>query len=78
MRDLIFTIIAIWFIYKLYNAFFSQPRKTSAYNNSQSGSGNNYSSSSDSGNHKTHKKEHLSKKLADNEGEYVPFEEIKD
>ncbi|MDI9342405.1 MAG: DUF4834 family protein [Sediminibacterium sp.] len=78
MRDLIFTIIAIWFIYKVYNAFFNQPRKTSAYNNPQSGSGSGYTSTSNSTPHKTSKKEHLSKKLADNEGEYVPFEEVKD
>ncbi len=75
MRDFIFTIIAVWFLYKLYNAFFNQTQKSSAFtgNNSASTSTSTNSSASYS-----QKKEDLSKKLADNEGEYVSFEEVKE
>jgi hypothetical protein len=75
MRDVIWTLIVIWVVYKLYNAFFVSAPKSSSFNSTNSQSNSNNQSEAAQ---KPKRQDDLSKKLADNEGEYVPFEEIKD
>ena len=76
MRDVIWTLIAIWVVYKLYNAFFITAPKSSSFKSNPSQNNTNHQSNDSS--QKPKRQDNLSKKLADNEGEYVPFEEIKD
>ncbi len=76
MRDVVWTLIAIWVVYRLYNAFFVSTPKSTSFNSSNSQNPSNHQSSEAS--QKPKRQDNLSKKLADNEGEYVPFEEVKD
>lgn len=76
MRDVIWTLIAIWVVYKLYNAFFVSAPKSTSFNSNHSQTNANRQTSEAP--QKPKRQDDLSKKLADNEGEYVPFEEIKD
>jgi len=62
MKDLIWTIIGIWFVYRIINFFRYQPVKRSSEN--EEGSHGNYDSPN------------VSSGKAD-KGEYIDFEEIK-
>ena len=75
MRDIIWTLIVVWLVYKLVDIFKSSPKKSYANNSSnpntnyQSQDRTNFSSKKDT-------KEAI-QKSADKEGDYVDFEEIK-
>lgn len=73
MRDLVWTLIIIWLIYKLVAMFKGvSPKKNFAFNNTNSNKGqtsNNTTADKDIKN--------AVKKSIDKEGEYVDFEEVK-
>lgn len=74
MRDVIWTIIAIWVIYKLVDIF-----RSSGTKNSGAGQQKTYSQTSQSAN-TVHPKRDIKEaihKSADKEGEYIDFEEVK-
>jgi hypothetical protein len=75
MRDLIWTIIGIWFLWRIIEAFrsYSPSRKSTA----QSSSNRTYTSAST--NHTENTSDQPSKKgeLRSDAGEYVDFEEVK-
>jgi hypothetical protein len=66
MKDVFYTILTVWIIWKIYNAFVStkQPQNT---NRTKSKEGNITLKNTAS----------KSKHISDTEGEYVDFEEIK-
>ncbi|MBK9284188.1 MAG: hypothetical protein IPM51_07680 [Sphingobacteriaceae bacterium] len=70
MRDVIWTIIAVWVIYKLIEIFKS-PR-----NSNQSSNSNKATVTQTS--HNQANKQHAFRKSTQQEGEYVDFEEVKD
>lgn len=74
MRDVIWTIIVIWFVYKLVEVFRSFSAKKQEYNaaNTQANTKNSYSTANSDENIKDAVRKHLNK-----EGEYVDFEEVK-
>lgn len=68
-KDLIWTLIIIWLVYKLIDVFrTSSSKKQTVYSQNDS---NTKSSPT------KHSKNNAIKKGADNEGDYVDFEEIK-
>ncbi len=70
MRDVIWTVIVIWLIYKLVDFFKnSSAKKSYNYHSQTNTQTNNYSTPSN--------KKDAIRKGADNEGEYVDYEEIK-
>lgn len=76
MRDVIWTLIIIWVIYKIIDVFknikqkpYSNNQSFNSYKTSQTESTNNYPS-------KKEPKVNLQKNI-DKEGDYVDFEEIK-
>lgn len=78
MRDIIWTLIVVWLIYKLVDIFKNTTKK-SFVNNSQNQNNTNQ-------NHQTETKTNFSvkkdskdviQKSADKEGDYIDFEEIK-
>jgi hypothetical protein len=69
MRDLIWTIIVIWLVYRLVDIFKKKPQSTHAHQANQSHQTN--------ANHSDDKIKSAMHKQADKEGEYVDFEEIK-
>lgn len=79
MRDIIWTIIVIWLIYKVVDLFRSASQKKSyAYQQNQTNrQQNTYNNQQQQ--YQPPKKDVKSalKKSADNDGEYVDFEEIK-
>jgi hypothetical protein len=72
MRDVIWTLIIIWLVYRLYNIFFVSSAKQS------SSTSNTRTTTSSSTGSPSQRFEKASKKIADNEGEYVQYEEVKD
>ncbi len=77
LRDVIWTIIIVWLIYKLVDIFKGSSKRSYAGNNanSQNNQGQTYNSNT---NYSTKKdtKEAI-QKSADKEGDYIDFEEIK-
>lgn len=74
MRDVIWTIIAIWVIYKLVDIF-----RSSGTRNSGAGQQKSYTQASPSTG-SVHPKRDIKEaihKSADKEGEYIDFEEVK-
>ncbi|MDO8998348.1 MAG: hypothetical protein Q7W45_01185 [Bacteroidota bacterium] len=72
MKDVIWTLIIVWLIYKLVDIFKSSPKKSFVNNNNQSNTTEskvNFSTKKDS--------KDIVQKSADKEGDYVDFEEIK-
>lgn len=72
MRDIIWTLIIIWLIYKVVEIFRSASTKRSAVNNAQGPGATDIHQSTPKRDIKKALKKHLN-----NEGEYVDFEEIK-
>jgi len=73
MRDVIWTIIVVWVLYRLYNAFFSGDRKTVVY---QKHEHHHYTNEEGKVNvENAPPGERKSKKI--DEREYTEFEEIK-
>lgn len=77
MRDIIWTLIIVWLIYKLVDIFKGSAKKSFAGNNSNTQ--NNQSNTYNSGANYTAKKDtkEAIQKSADKEGDYIDFEEIK-
>ena len=69
MRDLIWTIIVIWLVYRLVDIFKKKPNNQQAQHTSQSHQSNPHASDE--------KIKNAMHKQADKEGEYIDFEEIK-
>ena len=79
MRDVIWTIIVVWVLYRLYNAFFSGSRKTVVYQKHEHHHyGEDLSAGQAGGKVNV---ENVSPRRKDSkkidEGEYTDFEEIK-
>ncbi len=77
LRDVIWTIIIVWLIYKLVDIFKGSSKKSYAGNNSntQNEQGQTYNSNTNYSAKKDTKE--AIQKSADKEGDYVDFEEIK-
>jgi len=75
MRDIIWTLIVVWFIYKIVDVFRSSTAKHTANNNPHSTHETNTNF------HNNPKPEqdikNAVKKHLNNEGEYIDFEEVK-
>ena len=75
MRDLIWTLIVVWFIYKIVDVFRSSTAKRAASNKQYTAHQN------DTNVHSNPKPEqdikNAVKKHLNNEGEYIDFEEVK-
>lgn len=76
MRDVIWTLIIIWLIYKLIDVFKAITVKKS-YVNSQPTGHQQQSTAHSPGNHSKQDIQNAIKKHLNKEGEYVDFEEIK-
>ncbi len=76
MRDIIWTLIVVWLIYKLVDIFKASPKKSYANNSANTNSQNYQSQNKSSFTAKKDPKEAI-QKSADKEGDYVDFEEIK-
>lgn len=72
MRDVIWTIIVVWVLYRLYNAFFSGSRKTVVY---QKHEHHHYGEEGKVNIENVSPHQKNSKKI--DESEYTDFEEIK-
>jgi hypothetical protein len=70
MRDIIWTIIGVWFVYKIYTEVISPLLKRQSVN---SQSTHNQNTSANPADKKDNKKQNL-----DGLGDYVDYEEIKD
>ena len=75
MRDIIWTLIVVWFIYKIVDVFRISSAKRTANNNQHS------AQETHTNVHTTSKPEqdikNAVKKHLNNEGEYIDFEEVK-
>ncbi|HTL83266.1 MAG TPA: hypothetical protein VL651_16240 [Bacteroidia bacterium] len=69
MQEFFFTLVSIWFIYKLFDAFTIKGRSTSA---------SQQQSRPREGEVKINESKTNASKFTESEGEYVDFEEIKD
>ncbi|MBA3680458.1 MAG: DUF4834 family protein [Bacteroidetes bacterium] len=76
LRDVIWTLIIIWLIYKLVNIFKGSSKKSFAENSNPQQGQNQQDHSNHSYSAKKDTKEAI-QKSADKEGDYVDFEEIK-
>lgn len=76
MRDIIWTLIVVWLIYKLVDIFRGSTKKSFANNSSNQTSQNEQSNTTTNFSAKKDPKEVI-QKSADKEGDYVDFEEIK-
>ena len=72
MRDVIWTIIVVWVLYRLYNAFFSGSKRTVVY---QKHEHHHYAKEGQVNVENVSSSQKRSKKIDD--GEYTDFEEIK-
>ena len=72
MRDVFYTLLVVWIIWRIMNAFSSV--KTNRTSNNASG---NPSNSSKEGKTSVDYSPPKKKSFGDNEGEYVDFEEVK-
>jgi len=75
MRDIIWTLIVIWLIYKLVDIFRGSTKKSFVNNSSSQNTQDQQSQSSNFTTKKVPKE--VIQKSADKEGDYVDFEEIK-
>lgn len=75
MRDIIWTIIAIWFLWRIIDAFRSIP--SAGRSRANTNTNNDYTSANNS--HGTHSSAQANKKgeLKPDAGEYVDYEEVK-
>lgn len=76
MRDIIWTLIVIWLVYKVVAVFKTASSKKSA----TSGNHNNFEGTQDVNNTSSGTEKDIKaavKKHVNNEGEYVDFEEVK-
>jgi hypothetical protein len=76
MRDLIWTVIVVWFVYKLIDIF----RGASAKKSFSGSNHQSFEQTNTTHTHTTHSKEDIKsavQKHINNEGEYVDFEEVK-
>ncbi|MEO6305252.1 MAG: DUF4834 family protein [Bacteroidia bacterium] len=76
MRDIIWTLIVVWLIYKLVDIFKGSTKKSFANSNTNSTSQNYQSEDKTTFTAKKDPKEMI-QKSTDKEGDYVDFEEIK-
>lgn len=76
MRDIIWTLIVVWLIYKLVDIFKPSPKKSFANNTSNQNTQNYQSQDRANFTAKKDPKDVI-QKSADKEGDYVDFEEIK-
>ncbi|MBL7911470.1 MAG: DUF4834 family protein [Bacteroidia bacterium] len=76
MRDIIWTLIVVWLIYKLVDIFRGSTKKSFANNSSNQNMQNEQTSTTANFSAKKDHKEVI-QKSADKEGDYVDFEEIK-
>lgn len=72
MRDIIWTLIIVWLIYKVIDIFRAIPAKKLSDRQDQDGNTSGHTFSTPERDLKS-----AAKKRANNEGEYVDFEEIK-
>lgn len=77
MRDIIWTLIIIWLIYKLVDIFKGSSKKSFAGNNSTTQSNQNQSYQSNTTYSSKKDNKEAIQKSADKEGDYIDFEEIK-
>jgi len=78
MRDIIWTLIIVWLIYKLVDIFKGSSKKSSfAGNNSTAQNGQNQSYQSNTAYASKKDSKEAIQKSADKEGDYIDFEEIK-
>lgn len=75
MRDLIWTVIVIWFIYKLIDIFKGASAKKSFHNSKMANEDSTRNQSQSSHSDKDIKS--AVQKHLNNDGEYVDFEEVK-
>lgn len=73
MRDLIWTLIVIWLVYRVVNVFKNTVTKGKQFTSSENSSSNTYTHTT------TNKKDvdYAIKKGVNKEGEYVDYEEIR-
>ncbi|MBA2611712.1 MAG: DUF4834 family protein [Bacteroidetes bacterium] len=76
MRDVIWTLIVVWLIYKLVDIFKSSPKKSYVNNSANQNMQDDQTNTSANFTAKKVPKEAI-QKSADKEGDYVDFEEIK-
>lgn len=76
MRDIIWTLIVVWLIYKLVDIFRGSTKKSFANNSSNQNMQNEQTTTTANFSTKKDHKEVI-QKSADKEGDYVDFEEIK-
>lgn len=76
MRDIIWTLIVVWLIYKLVDIFRGSTKKSFANNSGNQNAQNDQHTTTTNFSAKKDPKEVI-QKSADKEGEYVDFEEIK-
>lgn len=80
MRDIVWTLIIVWLIYRLVAMFKSASPKKVAFgqqNNSFESQNTNSSNTANTHSHSNTDIKKAVKKSADKEGEYVDYEEIK-
>ena len=75
MRDIIWTLIVIWLIYKLVDIFKSSKKNTFANNQNNNSNTSQKAESTNFSMNKNHKD--VIQKSTDKEGDYIDFEEIK-
>jgi hypothetical protein len=76
MRDIIWTLIVVWLIYKLVDIFRGSTKKSFANNSANQNLHNDQNTTTTNFSAKKDPKEVI-QKSADKEGDYVDFEEIK-
>ncbi len=76
MRDIIWTLIVVWLIYKLVDIFRGSTKKSFANNSNSQNTQSNQNNTTTNFSAKKDPKEVI-QKSADKEGDYVDFEEIK-
>ncbi len=77
MRDIIWTLIIVWLIYKLVDIFKGSSKRSFAGNNSNSQSNQNQTYNSNTNYTSKKDTKEAIQKSADKEGDYIDFEEIK-
>lgn len=71
MRDIVWTVILVWLVWRIYDAF-----KSVSKSHTSSGTQNNYHQQKE-GEVKIDKNVDLKSHFNDNDGEYVDYEEVK-
>lgn len=76
MQEFFFTILSIWLIWKLFNAFSGKESTTRTY--SQTNTHHHYHSQKQAeGNVRVETKKQPTSRIPNDEGEYVDYEEVK-